>query len=221
MFTTSDSFILRSAGLDALVLQKSFAFGVQLFLPIAVLSCVIRELLCFGSAGCCSLCACGAARRALETRRRRCGGCARRRAAPSKTHFAQTIQKQKVLPINAAAPPFIPNVESFARVTMANLQPQSSVMWCALSLCFVLLCRVLCVVRATSALANNTKTQNKQTNKKQKRVHFFLVFAFLGWTFLLIEWHYRQYVALRQHYLKGGDDPNYWRGSLRVCLRVC
>ena len=62
MFTTSDSFILRSAGLDALVLQKSFAFGVQLFLPIAVLSCVIRELLCFGSAGCCSLCACGAAR---------------------------------------------------------------------------------------------------------------------------------------------------------------
>jgi hypothetical protein len=36
---------------------------------------------------------------------------------------------------------------------------------------------------------------------------------FLGWTFLLLEWHTRQYCRLRQHYIRGGDDPNYWRGE--------
>lgn len=34
---------------------------------------------------------------------------------------------------------------------------------------------------------------------------------FLGWTFTLLEYHTRQYAAVRQHYLRGGDDPNYWR----------
>jgi hypothetical protein len=35
--------------------------------------------------------------------------------------------------------------------------------------------------------------------------------VFLGWTFTLLEYHTRQYAAVRQHYLRGGDDPNYWR----------
>lgn len=36
-------------------------------------------------------------------------------------------------------------------------------------------------------------------------------FFFLGWIFILLEYHTRQYAAVRQHYLRGGDDPNYWR----------
>jgi hypothetical protein len=43
------------------------------------------------------------------------------------------------------------------------------------------------------------------------RAHWCACFAFLGWTFTLLEYHTRQYAAVRQHYLRGGDDPNYWR----------
>lgn len=40
---TSDVWLLHSAGLDALVLQKSHALGMQLFIPMAVLGCCMRE----------------------------------------------------------------------------------------------------------------------------------------------------------------------------------
>eukprot|EP00882_Tetradesmus_deserticola_P028263 GHRQ01031475.1.p3 GENE.GHRQ01031475.1~~GHRQ01031475.1.p3 ORF type:complete len:108 (+),score=55.05 GHRQ01031475.1:1641-1964(+) len=43
------------------------------------------------------------------------------------------------------------------------------------------------------------------------RAHWCACFAFLGWSFLLLEYHTRQYAAVRQHYLRGGDDPNHWR----------
>lgn len=44
-----------------------------------------------------------------------------------------------------------------------------------------------------------------------RRAHWCTCFLFLGWTFTLLEYHTRQYAAVRQHYLRGGDDPNYWR----------
>jgi hypothetical protein len=40
---TSDVWLLHSAGLDALVLQKSHALGIQIFLPVAILGCCMRE----------------------------------------------------------------------------------------------------------------------------------------------------------------------------------
>lgn len=43
VFTVSDTWMLHSAGLDALVMQKSLALCIQLFLPIAALGCCLRE----------------------------------------------------------------------------------------------------------------------------------------------------------------------------------
>jgi hypothetical protein len=120
VFSTSDAFVLRSAGLDALVLQKSFAVCVQIFVPLCVLSCSILL----------------------------------------------PVQSSQQFMAKSAA-----NDRSFASITMANINSRSPVMW----------------------------------------LHFFMAVVFIGYSFLLIEWHYRQYVALRQHYLHGGDDPNYWR----------
>ena len=51
------------------------------------------------------------------------------------------------------------------------------------------------------------------TNSPVLWAHWAITLLFLGWTFLLLEWHTRQYCALRQHYIRGGDDPNYWRGK--------
>ncbi|KAF8056000.1 ERD4 [Scenedesmus sp. PABB004] len=116
VLTTSDGFILRSAGLDALVLQKGYALGVQMLLPMAIF-------------GCCLL-----------------------------------------LPLQTSEA-FIVGDASYSRVTMANIRPNSTIMW----------------------------------------AHWVSCFLFLGWTFLLLEYHTRQYAAVRQHYLRGGDDPNYWR----------
>jgi hypothetical protein len=120
VFRTSDAFVLRSAGLDALVLQKSFAVCVQIFVPLCVLSCSVLL----------------------------------------------PVQSSQQFMAKSAT-----NDRSFASITMANINSRSPVMW----------------------------------------LHFLLAVVFIGYSFLLIEWHYRQYVALRQHYLHGGDDPNYWR----------
>lgn len=38
-----------------------------------------------------------------------------------------------------------------------------------------------------------------------------ILFGFLGWAFLLIDWHYRQFAKVRTAYLRGEDDPNHWR----------
>lgn len=116
VFTVSDAFVLRSAGLDALVLQKAHAVGVQMMLPMAIF-------------GCCLL-----------------------------------------LPLQISQA-YIAGDKSYGRVTMANIAPSSSIMW----------------------------------------AHWCTCFLFLGWTFTLLEYHTRQYAAVRQHYLRGGDDPNYWR----------
>ncbi|KAF6257976.1 late exocytosis, associated with Golgi transport-domain-containing protein [Scenedesmus sp. NREL 46B-D3] len=116
VFIVSDAFVLRSAGLDALVLQKAHAVGVQMMLPMAII-------------GCCLL-----------------------------------------LPLQISQA-YIAGDTSYGRVTMANIAPSSSIMW----------------------------------------AHWCACFLFLGWTFMLLEYHTRQYAAVRQHYLRGGDDPNYWR----------
>ena len=52
-------------------------------------------------------------------------------------------------------------------------------------------------------------------------MHFALVVLYTLYAYCVLWWHYKQYLIVRQHYLVKGDDPNYWRGSLRVCLRVC
>jgi hypothetical protein len=38
-----------------------------------------------------------------------------------------------------------------------------------------------------------------------------MLFVMLGWIFVLLEFHTKEYATVRQHYLKGSDDPNYWR----------
>ncbi|GBF87290.1 ERD4-related membrane protein [Raphidocelis subcapitata] len=113
---TSDAWLLHSAGLDALVLQKCQALSIQLFLPIALI-------------GCCML-----------------------------------------IPLQISEA-YDNNDKSFSRMTMANVDPSSRLMW----------------------------------------GHWVLVFAFLGWTMLLLEFHFRQFVSLRHFYLCGGESFNHWR----------
>jgi len=43
------------------------------------------------------------------------------------------------------------------------------------------------------------------------RAHCTMMFVMLGWVFMLLEFHTKEYASVRQHYLKGSDDPNYWR----------
>lgn len=38
-----------------------------------------------------------------------------------------------------------------------------------------------------------------------------MLFVMLAWIFTLLEFHTKEYATVRQHYLKGSDDPNYWR----------
>jgi hypothetical protein len=38
-----------------------------------------------------------------------------------------------------------------------------------------------------------------------------MLFVMLAWVFALLEYHTREYAAVRQHYLKGSDDANEWR----------
>ncbi|KAI8469089.1 MAG: hypothetical protein J3K34DRAFT_514584 [Monoraphidium minutum] len=116
LWCTSDVWLLHSAGLDALVLQKSHALGFQLFLPIAIL-------------GCCLL-----------------------------------------MPLQISEA-YENGDQTFSRLTMANIDPDSDILW----------------------------------------AHWLCVFIFLGWTMLLLEWHFREYVSLRQFYLRGVDGYNYWR----------
>eukprot|EP00878_Enallax_costatus_P009758 GHUV01010191.1.p1 GENE.GHUV01010191.1~~GHUV01010191.1.p1 ORF type:complete len:1012 (+),score=268.71 GHUV01010191.1:434-3469(+) len=52
---------------------------------------------------------------------------------------------------------------------------------------------------------------NIQLGSKTMWAHWVFTFLFMGWIFTLLEYHTRQYAAVRQHYLRGGDDPNYWR----------
>ncbi|GMH42492.1 hypothetical protein BSKO_10411 [Bryopsis sp. KO-2023] len=42
-------------------------------------------------------------------------------------------------------------------------------------------------------------------------VHFVCVYAFIGYTLLLLFYHQKRFVQLRHHYLTAGDDPNLWR----------
>lgn len=42
-------------------------------------------------------------------------------------------------------------------------------------------------------------------------VHFVLVYVIIAWAMLLMRWHFKQYVIVRQHYLERGDDPDEWR----------
>ena len=43
LFFVSDTWLLHSAGLDALVLQKTIAMCIQIFLPVAAIGCCLRE----------------------------------------------------------------------------------------------------------------------------------------------------------------------------------
>ncbi|GBF99191.1 hypothetical protein Rsub_11636 [Raphidocelis subcapitata] len=118
VFCASDVWMLHSAGLDALVMQKSLALCIQLLLPIALL-------------GCCVL-----------------------------------------MPLQLSEAYERGNTSTFTRLTMANIDPRSKIMW----------------------------------------GHWTCVFVFLGWTLLLLEYHYRQYVSLRQFYLRSGNSGwNAWR----------
>lgn len=38
------------------------------------------------------------------------------------------------------------------------------------------------------------------------RVHFACVGFIIAWTCWLCKWHYHQYVVIRQHYMKMGED---------------
>ena len=40
--TVSDADLLDSAGLDALMLVKTFGLGIQLFFPLAIIGCAVR-----------------------------------------------------------------------------------------------------------------------------------------------------------------------------------
>lgn len=41
--------------------------------------------------------------------------------------------------------------------------------------------------------------------------HWVCCLAFLGWTLFLLEYHFKQYVCLRQFYLRRNAGVNYWR----------
>ena len=41
--------------------------------------------------------------------------------------------------------------------------------------------------------------------------HRIFALLFVAWTLLLLEWHFRQYVALRQFYLRASGGVNHWR----------
>lgn len=56
-------------------------------------------------------------------------------------------------------------------------------------------------------------------------LHSVLVALFQVWVLLVVEWHYKQFVIVRQHYLKGGGEGlqiRYWRsGTTSTLLTLC
>ena len=82
--------LLHSAGLDALVLQKSIALCIQLFLPIAFVGCCLRER---RAAHCC--CTPRLERLRLECLRAMVAGMRRDTACP---HSCCTPRRPRPLP---------------------------------------------------------------------------------------------------------------------------
>ncbi|KAG2443726.1 hypothetical protein HXX76_002072 [Chlamydomonas incerta] len=53
---------------------------------------------------------------------------------------------------------------------------------------------------------------NIMAKSKRFWVHFVFIYVYLGWAMLLLQWHYHQYLTIRQHYLRKGDaNLNVWR----------
>ncbi|GMH41955.1 hypothetical protein BSKO_09874 [Bryopsis sp. KO-2023] len=121
---TSDQHLLASSGLDALILVKTMGFGVQLFLPLAIVAGTVLIPL----------------------------------------HRRGTYSDEAVKGSDAP-------LGRFMSMTMSNLEPGTSVFW----------------------------------------VHFWCVYAFIGYTLLLLFFQHKRFVRLRHHYLTSGDDPNLWR----------
>ncbi|EFJ49655.1 hypothetical protein VOLCADRAFT_104236 [Volvox carteri f. nagariensis] len=118
--SVSDVDFILSAGLDALIMVKICALGVQLFLPLCILGTAVLIPL----------------------------------------HWTGGASKQ----LDAYQ-------SGFMRLTMSNIPHGSKVFW----------------------------------------VHLGFVYIYLGWAMVLLHWHYHQYLTIRQHYLRKGDDVNLWR----------
>ncbi|KAF5828952.1 late exocytosis, associated with Golgi transport-domain-containing protein [Dunaliella salina] len=54
-------------------------------------------------------------------------------------------------------------------------------------------------------------TTNVPSHSHVLWLHFVMVWIYIFWGCWLLKWHYHQYVTIRQHWLKAGDDVNYWR----------
>ncbi|GIM03101.1 hypothetical protein Vretimale_7897 [Volvox reticuliferus] len=118
--SVSDVEFILSAGLDALIMVKMCALGVQLFLPICILGLIVLLPL----------------------------------------HWTGGASKQ----MDAYQ-------SGFMRLTMANIPQGSQIFW----------------------------------------VHVIFVYIYLAWAMFLLRWHYHQYLTIRQHYLRKGNDVNLWR----------
>ena len=121
---------------------------------------------------------------------------------------------------------------AFMSYTMANLQWGSGAMWwaagsahcsqppaaeCELCQCC---CRSAACLPASgplppAALAPIPRLHNAPPPlpplRAARRVHVVVVYLYLGYAMLLLRWHYQQYLIMRQHYLRRGDNANYWR----------
>eukprot|EP00803_Ostreobium_quekettii_P009724 evm.model.scf_220.3 EVM.evm.TU.scf_220.3 scf_220:31260-46576(+) len=120
----SDNDILESAGLDALMLAKTMAFGVQLFLPLTLVVAAILIPIHVN------------------------GG------------FAKEAAERELVPVG-----------QFSRMTASNVKPGSDIFW----------------------------------------VHMILVYAIIAYAIVVLRYHHRAFVRLRQRYLSGGVDENLWR----------
>ncbi|GIL51096.1 hypothetical protein Vafri_7150 [Volvox africanus] len=118
--SVSDVDFILSAGLDALIMVKMCALGVQLFLPLCILGLIVLLPL----------------------------------------HWTGGAAKQ----LDAYQ-------SGFMRLTMANIPQGSHIFW----------------------------------------VHVVFVYIYLAWAMFLLRWHYHQYLTIRQHYLRKGNDVNLWR----------
>ncbi|GLI62080.1 hypothetical protein VaNZ11_004639 [Volvox africanus] len=118
--SVSDVDFILSAGLDALIMVKMCALGVQLFLPLCILGLSVLLPL----------------------------------------HWTGGASKQSDA-----------YQSGFMRLTMANIPQGSHIFW----------------------------------------VHVVFVYIYLAWAMFLLRWHYHQYLTIRQHYLRKGNDVNLWR----------
>ncbi|KAG1670529.1 hypothetical protein FOA52_015394 [Chlamydomonas sp. UWO 241] len=125
-FHATDSEILGSCGLDALMMIKIQTMAIQLLVPI----CIV-------------------------------GGCV---LIPLNVHGNGIVEGVEESTLNPS---------KFMRLTMTNMGIASPVLW----------------------------------------VHFFAVIGIIAWAMWLLTWHYHQYVVIRQHYMKKGDNANTWLPS--------